>query len=299
MSTSVGAKSPSKKRKRTLSQSTKPKEEISLEERLKEALQEANILFDQNAQPISVSKAEELIITLVKGLHASDAQMIDQVLETSNQETVKSAVQRLPVKYLLPLVRELTKRVRSKYDVRIYIQWLHFLLTSHATYMASVPEIVDELNSQYEFFASSTEVMDRMLRLQGRLNLLLDQTADTKHSTESRQLSDQASKAIFIDGGENEVSDDDNELADEYIRRLLGNDDEFLAIDDGEWKGGTSENGDSPHDEQDYMSEGDGDGGGDVDDGDAQINGYPEDELSEGASDHDHMNDTDDDTSDI
>jgi len=198
-----------RKRKKSKSQSNvKPKHDIPLEERLKEVLASTSALAgDRATDSPSTIKAEELVVTLIKGLHASDAKLINDVVNTSDLEIVKSTVRRLPVQSLLPLLRELTNRIRSKVEVRTYIRWLHVVLSTHFAYLSSVPEIVDEISNQHQIMESRIVMTDKFARLQGRLGILLDQYTDKSLPQNRLELSNKAARTVFIEESDSEELD--------------------------------------------------------------------------------------------
>ncbi|ELT88135.1 hypothetical protein CAPTEDRAFT_102327 [Capitella teleta] len=157
-------KKPKRKRKASVDVS------MSMEERLNAISLEPD--QDKTAPP----KADSLAVLLTQGLHSQDRSMISSVLQNSNSSVIKRTVHRLPIAVIVPLVKELSRRMEGP-SARgpLLLKWVKTVLTMHTSYLMTFPELVDGLSSLYQLIESRVSTYGRLSRLQGKLNLLLAQ----------------------------------------------------------------------------------------------------------------------------
>lgn len=128
-------------------------------------------------QPLNL---DELLKSLVAGVESNDTDMVLKVMEEKNEEIVEGVVEKLPYDHVLPLIRLVRKTLVKKSDVTsAQLFWLQKLIANKLSYLLSLETEGNDIRSILETLNFRIEVFDRVLRLKGRLNLLLSQVRIT------------------------------------------------------------------------------------------------------------------------
>ena len=86
------------------------------------------------------------------------------------------AVQRLPSTFVLPFLKSVIDKFQSKPSRGLtLITWIRALLIQHTSYLMTVPDLVKSLSVLYLTVDSRVTVFKKLLKLSGRLDLLLSQ----------------------------------------------------------------------------------------------------------------------------
>ncbi|XP_062934310.1 WD repeat-containing protein 43 isoform X2 [Cynocephalus volans] len=179
--------------------------EVSIEERL-------------GAMDIDQKKGKDDLQTnsfpvlLAQGLESNDFEMLNKVLQTRNLNLIKKTVLRMPLHAVIPLLQELTKRLQGHPNSAvIMVQWLKCVLTVHASYLSTLPDLVAQLGTLYQLMESRVKTFQKLSHLHGKLILLITQvTASEK--TKGMTSPGQKAKLVYEEESSEEESDD--EIAD-------------------------------------------------------------------------------------
>ncbi|RKP22299.1 Dip2/Utp12 family-domain-containing protein [Syncephalis pseudoplumigaleata] len=164
-------------------------------------------------------KANSLQQVLVQALQSNDQTLLAGCLMHSNQQLVHNTVRRLPARLVVPFLDTLIERFRgSPVQSRHYSVWIKAVLLYHTSYLVTLPAVVQQLSLLYQTVDARVSNHSRLLRLSGRLDLLLSQV-DVK-SSEAMPEEDGAPESVYIEGEEDmhEQSVDEN---DEDMLELL------------------------------------------------------------------------------
>ncbi|KAF6107097.1 WD repeat domain 43 [Phyllostomus discolor] len=151
--------------------------------------------------------------------------MLNKVLQTRNSNLIRRTVLRMPLHAVIPLLQELTKRLQGHPNSAVLmVQWLKCVLTVHASYLSTLPDLVPQLGTLYQLMESRVKTFQKLSHLHGKLILLITQvTASEK--TKGMPCPEQKAKLVYEEekesdkdedvDEENEEEDEDSEEKDE------------------------------------------------------------------------------------
>ena len=72
---------------------------------------------DQKTTP---PRTDSMVQLLLQGLHNKDRKILDSVLDRADEELIENTVKKLPVEFIIPLIRELQHyiKVRKSYAAK-------------------------------------------------------------------------------------------------------------------------------------------------------------------------------------
>uniref|UniRef100_A0A915K539 Small-subunit processome Utp12 domain-containing protein n=1 Tax=Romanomermis culicivorax TaxID=13658 RepID=A0A915K539_ROMCU len=146
----------------------------------------------------NLTGGDSLAVLLEQGLRSGDKHILDQILDKSEDAIVCSTIKQLSIQSLAPLLKELNSRLKNKTDLTACIKWLRYTLVQNTSFLSSNPELVEELCSYYREFESRISLMQSMIKLQGKINFLLDQY-DEANNKDHFKVDDQDALAVFED----------------------------------------------------------------------------------------------------
>jgi len=132
-----------------------------------------------------------------------------KVLQTRNLNLIKRTVLRMPLHAVIPLLQELTKRLQGHPNSAVLmVQWLKCVLTVHASYLSTLPDLVPQLGTLYQLMESRVKTFQKLSHLHGKLILLITQvTASEK--TKGMTCPAQKAKLVYEEESSEEESDDE------------------------------------------------------------------------------------------
>lgn len=132
-----------------------------------------------------------------------------KVLQTRNINLIKKTVLRMPLHAVIPLLQELTRRLQGHPNSAVLmVQWLKCVLTVHASYLSTLPDLVPQLGTLYQLMESRIKTFQKLSHLHGKLILLITQvTASEK--TKGATCPVQKAKLIYEEESSEEESDDE------------------------------------------------------------------------------------------
>ncbi|XP_037668592.1 WD repeat-containing protein 43 [Choloepus didactylus] len=177
--------------------------EVSIEERL--GAMDLDTKKEKADRPQTIS----FPVLLTQGLESNDSEMLNKVLQTRNLNLIKKTVLRMPLHAVIPLLQELTKRLQGHPNSAvIMVQWLKCVLTVHASYLSTLPDLVPQLGTLYQLMESRVKTFQKLSHLHGKLILLLTQvTASEK--PKGTACPEQKAKLVYEEESSEEESDDE------------------------------------------------------------------------------------------
>ncbi|XP_019625691.1 PREDICTED: WD repeat-containing protein 43-like isoform X2 [Branchiostoma belcheri] len=121
-------------------------------------------------------RADTLAVLLTQGLQSEDSDILQRVFSSANETLIRNTVQRIPVSLVVPLLKEVTRRMHGRAGSGMTVQWLRAVLETHTSYLMTCPDVVSNLGSLYELLDSRVATFSKLSRLQGKLKLVLSQT---------------------------------------------------------------------------------------------------------------------------
>lgn len=142
--------------------------ELPLETRLD------NLTVGEGRRP----NAKKMTHQLIQGLHGNDANILRNVLRTTDEETVKLTVKYLPSQYVMALVNELSLLMTKKTaGSETALVWLRYLIQTHASSLMAYG--IENLNATFGttlgIIDHRTQNLPALTQLRGRLDLLVKQ----------------------------------------------------------------------------------------------------------------------------
>lgn len=175
--------------------------ELTLGQRLRAMNGEA--LSDSQSEPESLSHkkkkagpdsiqvpVESLSRTLIQALHSSDTRLLEGCLRYSDAKLIKNTVRRLPPQLALPLLQVCVDRLArgrggnkgsaigsaaSSQRGTTMIAWIRAVLIYHSGHLMTMPNLVPKLSSLHSTLTKRLTLQERLLSLNGRLDLALAQ----------------------------------------------------------------------------------------------------------------------------
>jgi U3 small nucleolar RNA-associated protein 5 len=124
-----------------------------------------------------VSAPTSLSVALEQALQTEDKEKIEAVLQTVDTDIVSQTVHRLSAAKVPTLIRELGIRLQGKPGrAANLLTWVTAVLEHHAPLLTTEPSAREALRSVYAVADARVQTFDRLLRLKGRLDLILART---------------------------------------------------------------------------------------------------------------------------
>ncbi|XP_055483198.1 WD repeat-containing protein 43 [Psammomys obesus] len=177
--------------------------EASIEERL------GAMDLDRKGRKDDLLQTNSFPVLLTQGLESNDFEMLNKVLQTRNVNLIKKTVLKMPLHAVIPLLQELTKRLQGHPNSAVLmVQWLKCVLTIHASYLSTLPDLVQQLGTLYQLMESRVKTFQKLSHLHGKLILLITQvTASEK--TKKTLSPGQNAKLVYEEESSEEESDDE------------------------------------------------------------------------------------------
>lgn len=182
---------------------------LTIEEQLKalSTLEGSLEYLPQKAEKGSVPTASSLSGALIQALQSSDSSLFEQVIVSAagDSRTISASLQRLPSSFVPAILKQVANRLSSKPGrATLLVPWLKAVLTVHASYLASSRACTATLSSLYAAVENRLRHHSSLIRLNGRLDLLLAQIS-------RRREVPQVAQTVEIDLDAGEDMDDENQ----------------------------------------------------------------------------------------
>lgn len=145
-----------------------------------------------------------LTVILLQALRSNDHLLLETVLANRDPTVIRSTIAKLDSALAVTLLDRLAERIARqtlRFDQLHF--WLKWIIIVHGAMLASLPNLSAKLSSLHAVLLKKADVLPRLLELQGRLNLLYQQTELRREIIEEDEL--------VADVGESDV---------EYIEEL-------------------------------------------------------------------------------
>lgn len=145
--------------------------------------------------------------------------MMTFVLNHSKESIITNTIDRLPTafvfNFLQLIVRQFSSSSSSKYCA-LLLRWIQAVFLAHSSYLISIPDLSERLQELYQIIDSRLFVFGRLMKLKGRLNLILNQAENRKRlsnkTTEYEALKITNEDMIDDKFSESENSDENEEF---------------------------------------------------------------------------------------
>ncbi|KAI8788670.1 WD repeat-containing protein 43 [Biomphalaria glabrata] len=179
--------------------------DLTVEERLAAMSTDTPKESQVKQQPV----ANTLCRLLQQALLSGDHKLLTGVFQETNETIVRNTLKRLPVSCIVPLVKVIEAGMMGHAQHAWNLsRWTSCLISCHASYILSVPEIIATMNKLYQTLISRQKFFPKMLQLKGRLDLV-------KQGGSSKEVDDEddASKEPLLVYQDESDSDESEGLA--------------------------------------------------------------------------------------
>lgn len=187
-----------------------PQPQESFADRLK--ILKINETPHQSTNPTQLRiPVNSLAQTLIQALNSSDHQLLETCLIQSNKQLIANTIQRIPTALVHNLIEHLIlglnkKRggagegsaVSSVRRTRTLIEWVRQLLLVHMSYLITIPALVSKLTLLHSSLQKRLNLHSKLLSLNGRLDLILNQIERNKSGNPQLELNNEAFNNIRI-----------------------------------------------------------------------------------------------------
>ncbi|XP_011612673.2 WD repeat-containing protein 43 [Takifugu rubripes] len=158
-------------------------------------------------------QTDHFAVLLVQGLESNDAHILNKVFQTHKDMIIKKTVAQLPLPAVLPLLEKITERLQGHPFMAVLMtRWLKAVLMHHTSYLATLPDLVNQLGLLYHTIESRVKMFHKLTKLHGKLYLLMSQVAASDRKPTVTTV-DREAKLVY----EEESSDEDEASGDEGL----------------------------------------------------------------------------------
>ncbi|KAI8813401.1 WD40-repeat-containing domain protein [Cladochytrium replicatum] len=175
-------------------------------------------------------RATTLVNVLVQAVQTGDAAMLEQALNVGEHSIIMATVQRLPVSVVGPLLGQIQERLaKSPRRAGQLVEWIRAIVMVHASFVvgsAGGGTLGRQLGVLHGMMEGRTGVYGKLLRLVGRLDLVIQQIQGRKDGAAAENEEDEKEAVVYNeeeddseeDGeeGGDEEQDDDEDLGEEW-----------------------------------------------------------------------------------
>lgn len=131
---------------------------------------------ESNNETQSAPKADTVRSALVQALHSNDQALLESCLQVNDAQVINKTIQILPPQYVVTFMKAIVDRLQLKpARAASLILWIKYLLYNHASYLVSLPNLVNHLSTLYLAIDSRLSSYKKLVKLSGRLDLVLSQ----------------------------------------------------------------------------------------------------------------------------
>eukprot|EP00163_Fabomonas_tropica_P030107 TRINITY_DN668_c0_g1_i1.p1 TRINITY_DN668_c0_g1~~TRINITY_DN668_c0_g1_i1.p1 ORF type:complete len:582 (-),score=118.63 TRINITY_DN668_c0_g1_i1:234-1979(-) len=162
-------------------------------------------------------QADSLRNVLEQALQSGDQALLESCLSVTDRKIIENTVARLPSRLVIPFTQIIVDKFQSNPNRGVtLVVWIRAMLTHHTSYLLGVPHLVDSLQSLYQTMNSRLEVFRRLLKLSGRLDLVISHISRRQGGggDGDKEGGDGAPLNIYREGEENESSGSEDEDSD-------------------------------------------------------------------------------------
>lgn len=157
------------------------KDDISLEEKL-EQLEAAkkkakNPVFVPSMEEKNAPSADSIGVILLQALQSDDDQLLETCISVGDITMIQRTVERLPSEYILPFLNTIIRKFQmSPNRASDLMPWIQTVVMLHTSFLMTIPDLnVTSLSGLYQTVDSRLSTYPKLLKLSGRLDLLLSQ----------------------------------------------------------------------------------------------------------------------------
>lgn len=152
-------------------------------------------------------KANDLQQTFLQALHTSDAALLDACLHFSQPVTVlRNTIRRVATASVTPLLTNLLNQYQQKPNQNTHlIEWIKSILLIHSSFLMTNQDLVKRLSHFYGAIEARVPVYQKVMNLNGRLDLIMNQIEMRKQYEQSGA----DEEVVYVEDEEQQVEEED------------------------------------------------------------------------------------------
>ncbi|KAG2426863.1 hypothetical protein HYH02_014716 [Chlamydomonas schloesseri] len=145
------------------------------------AAEEAGTSGASASMPGGSAKADSLSVLLTQAIRSNDRALLERCLATSSTSVIANTVARIVPMDAANFLKAAVDRLVSKPNRAVQlVPWIRAVLHHHTAYLMSAPGVQPALTSLFQAIDARVRLHDPLLRLYGRLGLVLHHTRADK-----------------------------------------------------------------------------------------------------------------------
>lgn len=161
-------------------------------------------------------RAISLIKILEQALKSSDDALLEHCLGTSDRAIIRETVEGLSASCVVQFLT----RVINKFEARParaanLCVWIKVVVEKHAGYLTSSQDAVSALGGLHSTVDGRLGVFKRLLKLSGRLDLILSQISMLETNRDVGSRVDKRARTVFVDAGLDDAEESEDESSEE------------------------------------------------------------------------------------
>ena len=150
--------------------------------------------FGEQLMATKESDGPSMAMTLNQAIKSGDGKLLEEVLQICRGGgMIESTIRKVPTSLVFELLQQLVIRIESK-PIRTakLLVWIKNILVIHMAHLLTIPKLNEQLSRLYKVIESRTMTFDKLLCLDGKLDLILSQLSirrddETEHVYEEAE----------------------------------------------------------------------------------------------------------------
>lgn len=168
---------------------------------------------------LSAPTGTSLGTVLTQALRTNDKDMLETCFQMTDQQSIRTTIQRLQSHLIGPLMQRLAERIHRRPGRTGHLMtWIQWSLVAHGGYLVTQPEIMGKLRALNQVLRERAQGLQPLLQLKGKLDMLgaqLELRRQTlANSSGAHDDEDDEAGVLYIEG-----RDDDDEGSEAELSR--------------------------------------------------------------------------------
>ncbi|KAM0720041.1 hypothetical protein Q7P37_004176 [Cladosporium fusiforme] len=169
-------------------------------------------------QVLAAPTGTSLSTVLTQALRTNDKDMLETCFQMTDQQSIRTTIQRLQSHLIGPLMQRLAERIHRRPGRTGHLMtWIQWSLVAHGGYLITQPEIMGKLRALNQVLRERAQGLQPLLQLKGKLDMLgaqLELRRQTlANSSHAHDDEDDEAGVLYIEGRDDDDEGSEAELA--------------------------------------------------------------------------------------